>query len=134
MAKRTKHSKEPAQKKPPTSFVPSFGSGHLPADEDVARFRSLVAPHVDSFNFFLDVGLAAGINDIEPIEIDLIDPKVYRDAPETIDLSETASVQFWIEKVRIHKPTKTTGKEMMGTSSKLLPRECRERKLMVSFI
>jgi hypothetical protein len=117
---------------PKSTFVPSFGSGHLPSASDLARFRSLAAPHVESFNYFLDVGLPAGINDIDVMEIDLIDPKVSRETPDKIHLEETESIQFWFENVRVLKPSKVSKSgsvEKMGTSLKLLPRECRERRL-----
>ena len=52
---------------------PSFKRGHLPLRENAKRYRNLSAPHVESFDYFLEHGLDKGANDIEPVEIDLID-------------------------------------------------------------
>lgn len=106
---------------------PSFRSGHLPAMEDVQRLRSLVDPHVQSFNYFLEVGLERGSRDIEPAELDIIDPDRIRNAPSSIDWNETTLLKFWVEHVRVSKPVKAAS---TGQTTKLLPRECRERGLM----
>ena len=108
---------------------PSFRSGHLPAEQDVKKLRQLTAPHVDSFNYFLEAGLSQGIKDIEPAEFDIVDQKVVRENPGSIDLGETSSVKFWVEDVKVGKPLKSSS---AGRSSRLLPRECRERSLMYS--
>jgi hypothetical protein len=118
-----------ANVEPETSRVPSFRGGHLPAEEDVERLRTLSHPHVDSFNYFLDVGLDRGIKDIEPAEICVVDPQKQRDAPSSIDWNETTTIKFWIENVKVTKPVKPS---TSGRSNKLLPRECRERGLMYS--
>lgn len=103
---------------------PSFRSGHLPNTEDVQQLRDLTAPHVDSFNYFLDVGLSQGIQDIEPAELALVDPRKSTTTTTTTDWSETTSFQFWVEDVRVSPPIRSSdGKQ-------LLPRECRERNLM----
>lgn len=107
----------------PVETCPSFRSGHLPNTDDVQQLRDLTAPHVDSFNYFLDVGLSQGIQDIEPSELCLADPRKIRDG--SIDWSETPSIQFWVEDVRVSTPVRSD-----GTGNKLLPRECRERNLM----
>jgi DNA-directed RNA polymerase I subunit RPA2 len=105
---------------------PSFSGGHLPAAEDVARLRTLTEPHVESFNYFLEHGLKAGIQDMEPAEVDLLDPKQNTTA---VNSDSITTVQFWMENVSVAKPAKAapTGK---SASNKLLPRECRERGLM----
>jgi DNA-directed RNA polymerase beta subunit len=100
---------------------PSFNRGHIPKQQDVDRLRSLSKPHVESFDYFLEVGLKNAIADIEPSELDLVDPK--RD--DTIDFSEVDTVQFWVENVTIRAPTKPGG-------GRLTPRECRELGLMYS--
>jgi DNA-directed RNA polymerase I subunit RPA2 len=106
---------------------PSFRRGHLPHADDVERLRSLTAPHVESFNYFLEEGLTRGIKDIEPAELDLIDPKKIRDEGEaSIDWSEVSTVKFWMEDVKVAKPVKPNS----GRSNRLRPRECRERGLM----
>jgi hypothetical protein len=108
---------------------PSFSRGHLPSMEDVERLRTLSKPHVDSFDYFLDVGLMRGINDIEPAEMDLVDTgKVREHGLTTVDWSEVSTVQFWIEDIKVAKPVKSGS----GKSNLLLPRECRERRIMYS--
>jgi len=103
---------------------PSFHSGHLPSDEDVERLRELSAPHVESFDYFLDVGLRQGIKDIEPCEMCIVDPGRLRASydGEPVDWDDTGSVQFWVEDVALGRPT--------CDNRPLLPRECRERGLM----
>lgn len=114
------HGESAAKPKPLVETCPSFSRGHLPHAEDVERLRNLSAPHVDSFNYFLDVGLEKGIQDIEPVEIDIVDPQKLRTSQ--VVLSELTSVQFWVENVKIGAPVKKTS----GSSNRLLPRECRE--------
>ena len=108
--------------------APSHWSGSLPKMEHVERLRKLTAPHVESFDYFLDEGLARGVSAIEPAEFDIIDPKVLREKPELVDLSEVSTVKFWIENPKVGKPVKAAP----GGRSKeyLLPRECRERGMM----
>lgn len=104
----------------PVETCPSFRSGHLPCTDDVLRLRELTAPHVDSFDYFLDVGLSQGIRDIEPSELALTDPRKARDTVPNWD--ETPSLHFWMEDVRVSSP--------VCDDKPLLPRECRERNLM----
>ena len=108
---------------------PSFRRGHLPSMEDVERLRSLTKPHVDSYNYFLEVGLSRGVSDIERAEIDLLDTTLVREEGlKSVDFSEVSTVQFWVEDVKVAKPSKTG----CGRSDVLLPRECRERSIMYS--
>ena len=107
---------------------PSFRRGHLPTEKDVLRLRTLVEPHVDSFNYFLEVGLSKGIRDIESAELDLIDPQKIRDG-KIKSYKDVSTMQFWIEDVKVVKPSKVAA---AGRSNKLLPRESRERKMMYS--
>jgi DNA-directed RNA polymerase I subunit RPA2 len=128
---------------------PSFRSGHLPSIEDLVRLRTLSAPHVESFNYFLEYGLARGIKDIEPYEICLVDPKRLRtpggasadggasSANSNIEWDNVTSVEFWVDNVKIGKPINQGATGGVGSSfglsgNKLLPRECRERGLMYS--
>jgi DNA-directed RNA polymerase I subunit RPA2 len=104
---------------------PSFRRGHIASDEDVQRYRSLTLPHVDSFNYFLEEGLSRGIRDIEPAELDIMNIQKMREGGK-IDLNEVSTVKFWMEDVKVAKPTKAAS----GRSNKLLPRECRERKIV----
>lgn len=110
---------------------PSFRSGHVPHEEDVLRYRELTAPHVESYNYFLQVGLDKGIRDIEPIEMSIIDPAINTINNENpIDFTNITTVQFWMENVKIAKPSNKLS--ISGKDSRLLPRECRERGLMYS--
>jgi DNA-directed RNA polymerase I subunit RPA2 len=105
--------------------IPSFCRGHLPKTEDVERFRFLTRPHVESFNYFLDTGLACGIKNIEPAELDIFDSKKLREQGlASIDWDEVTTVKFWVEDVKVNKPIKPAS---AGKNPKLLPRECRER-------
>lgn len=115
----SKHSKKVV-----VETCPSFRRGHLPNPEDLQRLRGLTKPHVESFDYFLEVGLSKGIKDIEPAELDLVDTQRVRDEGK-VDLSEASTVKFWVEDVKIAKPTKSGA----GRSNKLLPRESRERKI-----
>ena len=110
--------------------APSHWSGSLPRKEDVERLRKLTAPHVESFNYFLEEGLARGVEDIEPSEIDIVDPKRLRDEPDSIDYDEVSTVKFWIENPKVGKPIKSSPGGR--TRENLLPRECRERGLKYS--
>jgi DNA-directed RNA polymerase beta subunit len=108
---------------------PSFSRGHLPSMEDVERLRTLSKPHVDSFDYFLDVGLMRGIKDIEPAELDLVDTgKVRQYGLKSVDWSEVSTVHFWLEDLKVAKPVKSGS----GKSNRLLPCECRERRIMYS--
>ena len=138
MSKTSSSSKTKGSHKRPGPLketCPSFRRGHLPKEQDVERLRNLTKPHVESFNYFLDEGLAKGIQDIEPAELDLIDPKQLRDDRRSIDWDDIYTIKFWIENVKIGKPTKPTtisGNQGKLTSNKLLPHECRERSLVYS--
>jgi DNA-directed RNA polymerase I subunit RPA2 len=106
---------------------PSFQRGCIPSDEEVQRLRSLTKPHVDSFNYFLEVGLPRGIKDLEHHELDLIDVQKVRDEGlSSVDWNEASTVKFWMEDVKVAKSTKASA----GRSNKLLPRECRERSMV----
>jgi DNA-directed RNA polymerase I subunit RPA2 len=130
-----------------TEGIPSFRRGHLPNTQDVIRLRSLTRPHVESFNYFLKTGLERGIKDIEPCEIDMIDPKRLRRIQqqqiddndnnnesgdnEKIDWDEITTVRFWMEDVKVVKPSKPSSSGLRN-AGKLFPRECRERSMMYS--
>ncbi len=120
-----KHAKKQRQKKQADEGVetcPSFRSGHLPRDQDVSRYRTLTAPHVESFDYFLETGLSAGIEDIEPAELDLI-------KDDSTKLEDATTLQFWVESVTVAHPTKSLPSGR-NKSRRLLPRECRERRLL----
>ena len=111
-------------KKRVAETCPSFRRGHLPNTEDLERLRGLTKPHVESFNYFLDVGLVRGVKDMEHAELDLVDIQKVREMGK-VDLSEVKTVKFWVEDPQVLKPSKAGA----GLSNKLLPRECRERKI-----
>lgn len=132
---------------------PSFRRGHLPSTEDLKRLRSLASPHVGSFDYFLDHGLAAGISDIVPIEIDLVDPRKNQPQQQqqttnttssnvvTSDVKEVDTLKIWLENIKISKPVKSDqyassfisrGSNKSINSSRLIPRDCRELGLMYS--
>jgi DNA-directed RNA polymerase I subunit RPA2 len=121
-SKNNKMSKN--SKKTIAETCPSFRRGHLPNSEDLERLRCLTKPHVESFDFFLEVGLTKGIKDVEPAELDLVDTQKVRDEGK-VDLTDASTVKFWVEDVKIAKPSKSGA----GRSNKLLPREARERKI-----
>ena len=70
---------------------------------------------------FYEVGLKKAIADIEKCELDLVNPKEV----DSVDLEEVDTIEFWVEKVSFHKPTK-------ADATPLTPRECRELGLMYS--
>lgn len=117
-------SKKRVKTKPIKETCPSFCRGHVPHEENVERLRLLSKPHVESFDFFLDVGLKKAIADIVPSELDLVNPK-----HESLDLNEVDTLQFWVENVKVNSPIKSDG---ASKSSRLAPRECRELGLMYS--
>jgi DNA-directed RNA polymerase beta subunit len=121
---------------------PSYYNGYLPTLESVQRLRTLTAPHVESFNYFLEHGLAAGIQSLEPAELDLIPPILTTTTTTTTSgsdhptsLQDVSTIQFWVEDVTIAKPMKSfsTTHQTNSTNHKaLFPREARERGCMYS--
>ena len=122
--------------------IPSFRQGHVSSDTDVARLRTLSAPHVDGFDFFLDSGLPRAIADVEAAEMDLINDQNSADATK----QDRSKLKFWVEGVKISPPMKSgaisqntnTNRQhpfqqpSINSFSPLTPRECRERGLMYS--
>jgi DNA-directed RNA polymerase I subunit RPA2 len=112
---------------------PSYYNGHLPTLESVQRLRTLTAPHVESYNYFLEYGLSAGIQSLEPAELDLIPPRTAasdHDSAMEDALQDVSTIQFWVEDVTIATPKKSF---TTTTSQKsLFPREARERGCMYS--
>jgi DNA-directed RNA polymerase I subunit RPA2 len=103
----------------------SFNRGHLPSKADLQRYQTLSAPHVESFNYFLDHGLSAAISDIEPIEFDVRDPKdeINYESFDQIDV-----MKMWVENVKISRPMLEEGNK----NRKLTPRMCRELGVVYS--
>ena len=124
-----------SSKIPLAETCPSFRRGHLPKDGDVEKLRYLTRPHVESFNYFLESGLAQGIKDLEPAELDLVDPKRIREEQQggstnnKIDWDEVSTIQWWVEDVKVAKPTQS---DKGRANQRLLPHESRERSLMYS--
>ena len=124
--------------------IPSFRQGHLSTIGDVLRYQSLSAPHVDGFDFFLDSGLSRALSDIEPAELDLVDPQ--QSAPNNSAKKEGTKIKFWVEGVKIIPPMKAGSAGSLDSGSHgrfqssshvpglspLTPRECRELGLMYS--
>jgi len=140
---------------------PSFRRGHVPAYSDVQRLRTLSFPHVGSFDYFLEKGLALGLSDIVPFELDLVDPKLAsatgsgsgsgsgngngngngNGSEKTGTPGQVQTLKMWIENVHIGRPMKLENNISSASSSsslsssnglKLTPRECRELGLMYS--
>jgi len=129
---------QPLDPKHPIETGPSFRRSSLPHQEDVERFKNLTKPHVESFNYFLDVGLARGIRDIDPVEMDLLPPALLRSLALEEDgaqlkfqnaMHEVTTIKIWVENIKIGKPTRDSGMGRTGGNA-LLPRECRERSLV----
>lgn len=105
---------------------PSFRRGHIPLHEDVKRLRTLSLPHVGSFDYFLEKGLALGASDIVPFEIDLVDPN-----RSTKKSKEVQTLRMWVSNVKVERPSKTDN-SFSNNGSRLTPRECRELGLVYS--
>jgi DNA-directed RNA polymerase beta subunit len=125
--------------------TPSYNNTFEPTIEQVENFCQVSKPHVESFSYFLQYGLAQGIKDIEPIELDLVNPELLRqnqqqDASSTFDYSNVTTIKMWVENVKIGKPIRKHTRTISNKDHKvklnnkdivrILPRECRERKLM----
>lgn len=119
---------------------PSFARANFSSPDNIQKFRFLSEPHVESFNYFITVGLSKAVLDIEPIELDLIDWKQQQQQPssqsanvERTSTTETMkktveTIKFWFENVKLQSPSK----QGCGTSQILYPRECRELGIMYS--
>jgi DNA-directed RNA polymerase I subunit RPA2 len=75
------------------------------------RLKHLVAPHVDSFNYFLENGLTTAVADILPLEMQLVDGPF---------------IKIAVQSVHIANPFKN---EDGALEQRLTPREARERGL-----
>lgn len=75
------------------------------------RLKHLVAPHVDSYNYFLEHGLEAALADLPPMHQ---------------QLGEDLHFQMKIHSVTIQQPLKH---EDLTSTDRLTPRECRERHI-----
>lgn len=115
--------------------IPSFTRSHQCKKSDVRKLHRLSAPHVESFNYFLDRGLAQGVRDIQPYEVDVVDASQQENRGVGHTPGKVSdTVKFWLENVKIGLPTKSQPSGTSGGSKslKLLPRECRELGIMYS--
>ncbi|CAN0476694.1 unnamed protein product, partial [Ectocarpus sp. 12 AP-2014] len=91
---------------------PSFTLKSIPGKTTADKRRSLVAPHIESFDFFLEDGLSEAVKDMPP---------------QVMQLGEGGPLlKLWVEGVTVGYPGK---KNEEATNAKLTPRECRERGL-----
>ena len=109
-------------KKSPTT--PSSYPGALPMTDEsaAATLASLgkhVAPHLQSFNFFLSDGLRKVVADIPTLQVDVTtgDKTGNKSAPKVLEL--------WVDSAHVTFPMKKDD----STDTRLLPAECRERGL-----
>ena len=87
--------------------IPSYAENHV-NDSARSKLAHLVAPHVDSFNYFLGSGLYSSLADIPALDMKL-DGGPY--------------LRFSVKRASLQMPSK---REALS-SSVLTPRECRER-------
>jgi DNA-directed RNA polymerase I subunit RPA2 len=108
--------------KPIPSFADkSFGDGIID-DATKARLEHSVAPHVDSFNYFLENGIDAIVHDMLPIDIALIDGTL--DAKLGFsDVRPDCEIKMLFESITIAEPSKN---EKNDLNNALFPREARE--------
>ena len=97
-------------------FLPSGQMPRLDEDEFVSdrvykRLKHLVSPHVDSFDYFLQYGLDAAVEDLPPMEH---------------TLGKELPFRIKVERVEVSAPSK---REDLCDSLILTPRECRERHI-----
>ena len=116
--------------RPPKEYIkstPSFRHTYLANPQDVERLRKLTAPHVESFDYFLE-SIPSRL-ELEAAELDIVDPKSINDETVQISWEDVAKVEFWFQDVQMGQPLQPTPTAKGGAIQKLLPRECRERKL-----
>ncbi|KAL7528039.1 hypothetical protein ACHAWF_002413, partial [Thalassiosira exigua] len=88
--------------------IPSFHRSHSTPKSQLRRLRSLSAPHVRSFDYFLDVGLVRGVSDIVPFEVDLVDTSLVENRHVGyVEGKGADALKFWLEDVKMGMPTKT---------------------------
>lgn len=121
--------------------IPSFpdreSNGGFALEKVMKRLEHIVAPHVDSFDYFLEEGIHTAINDIPPMMISLRPRKQgargsENDEEEEVEEDETDNVDITIhfEDIVIEQPSKrneTIGLSVGKEDVNLTPREARER-------
>lgn len=93
------------------NLIPSSRQGPLPSSTAALRMKDITAPHIQSFNYMLDEGLAKAIADIPHREL---------------KLSSGDTLHFWVEDAMIGKPMKSA-LDGQASDPRLFPAECRER-------
>ena len=113
--------------------IPSFNRSHTCKKSDVRKLHRLSAPHVESYNYFLDIGLSKGISDISTCEVDMMDGSLLENRGHGfIHGKSSETLKFWVENVKVSRPTKVqpSGRSNNSNTStramRLLPHECRE--------
>lgn len=101
--------------------LPSTYDGPLPGPAS-QRLKDLTAPHVQSFNYMLEGGIAHAVSSIPPREV-LVPPAGTEPGTELAP-EEGTVVRFWVEDMQIGRPTKA---DAASSDMRLLPSECRER-------
>lgn len=91
-----------------TNTTPNFWR---PAKSQNPLLQTLGTPHIDSFNYFLEEGLATAINEIYPIQF---------------SVGSGDKIKFWIESAQVREPLVPDG--TLGVKNrKIFPTECRQR-------
>lgn len=93
------------------NLIPSGRQGPLPSSTAAMRIKDITLPHIQSFNYMLDEGLAKAIADIPQREL---------------KLSSGDTLHFWVEDAVIGKPMKSA-LDGQASDPRLFPSECRER-------
>ena len=78
-----------------------------------ARLKALFGPHVDSFDYFVEEGLARCVAGLEAQEVE--------------HPNGGPRLRFWLESAKINRPLSTGHGDLDAKA--LLPSECRERAL-----
>ena len=79
--------------------------------EKLQRLKKLVAPHVQSFDYFITTGLQKVMANLPPVTLE----------------AEGSSVSFWFEDVKVERPCRDDTRSSAGVRElRIFPRECRE--------
>ena len=87
--------------------LPSVARGALPSEKSVAALRGLIAPHVESFNWFLNEGIDLAVSSVDAEEM-----QVGEGGPR---------LRYWIDSVTLGRPSKSDD----SIDTRLWPREAR---------
>lgn len=98
-------------KGPDGQRLPGFSDGPFVHDSVYKRLLHLVAPHVDSYDYFLESGLDTAVEDLPPMDV---------------SLGDRVQLRMSFDKVHIQSPSK---REDLCDVLYMTPRECRERHI-----